>query len=139
MSNQTAPVAGISAEQLLEIVKAIKAPAEPTEAQKAIMANDLIARKQRGETELQKIENRKALQAACDHTRMENGTSCCVHIFGSNNLNDYMICQACQGMLHAGNPPADEKLAQEMLDNGHIFDTRLFNRHYLMTARQTTF
>ena len=41
--------------------------------------------------------------------------------------------------LGAGNPPADEKLAQEMLDNGHIFDTRLFNRHYLMTARQTTF
>src|SRR4051812_29317654 len=103
MSNQnSAPVAGISADQLLEIVKAIKAPADLTEAQKAIMENDLTARKQRGETELQKIENRKSLQAACEHTRIENGTSCCVHIFGNNNLNDYMICQSCQAMIHGG-------------------------------------
>lgn len=138
MSNQNNQT-GMTTEQLLEIVKAIKAPAEPTEAQQAIMANDLVARKQRGSTELEKIQNRKNLQAACDHTRIENGTSSCVHIFGNNSLNDYMICQGCQGMIHAGNPPADAKLAQEMLDNGHIFDTRLFNRHYLMTARQTTF
>lgn len=139
MSNQNANASpNFSAEQLLEIVKAIKAPPEPTEAEAAMIEQDKVMRKERGLTELSKLAERHAIQAACDHTRIENGTSCCVHVFGTNNLNDYMICQACQAMIHGGEAP-EGKLGKEMLENGHIFNSQLFNRHYRMTQRQTTF
>jgi hypothetical protein len=110
---------------------------EPTESEQAQIENDLRMRRDRGEQELQKIANKKLVQSICTHTRIENGTTRTVHIYGSNNLDDYMICQECNAFIHAGGPPADPVMAKEF--ENHIFDTRLFNLHYKLSQARTTF
>jgi hypothetical protein len=128
----------MTAEQFMDMIRELRKPADPTPKQLAEQENDRVAREGRAQIELNKIANRKAEQSACQHIR-PNGTSHCVRVYGTNNLNDYMICQGCRGMIHAGGPPQDAKFAREMLDNGHIFDTGLYNKHFLMTSSTTTF
>lgn len=122
----------LTAEQLKELMVAmaqeLRKPPEPTEAEKAAIEQDLQFRRDRGQQELQRLANKRQEQATCLHLR-KDGSSTCVHIFGTNNLNDYMICQQCQGMIHA-DPAPSGPLAREF-EQGHIFNTRLFNEHFI--------
>jgi hypothetical protein len=115
-------------EALAFVVQELRKPTEPTEAEKATIAQDIQMRKDRGQTELNRIANKKAEQANCLHMRRD-GSSTCVHIFGSNTLNDYMICQQCQGMIHR--EPAPTGPVAKEFENGHIFNTRLYQEHFL--------
>lgn len=113
---------------MLELAKALRAPADLTESEQAVKEQELAMRKERGKIELQRIQGREIEQENCIHIR-KDGTSTCVHIHGDNSLNDFMICQQCQGMIHAGAPPTGA-LAKEF-EHGHIFNTRLFNEHLI--------
>ncbi len=137
MSDPKNPQAGLTQEQLLEIIKAIKAPPEPTERQKAEEKQAAESRRQRGQIELNKIAEQKLIQSICDHTR-ENGSTRTVHVYGTDNLTDYMICQECRAFIHAEPRPAEGHPLAKDFEN-HIFDTRLFNRHYKLGQRATTF
>lgn len=142
MSNPKESGINLSPEQLKELMVAMAAelrkPADPTEQEQAQIQNDLQMRRERGETELQKIANKRAIQSICQHTRPVDGTTHCVHIYGTNNLTDYMICQGCGAQIHAEpRPAAGSPLAKEL--EHHIFDTRMFNQHYMMSNRRTSF
>jgi hypothetical protein len=140
MSDPKQQTVTLTMDQLKDLAKAFgeefRKPPEPTEAEAAQIENDLRMRRERGGQELQKIENRKLIQSICEHLRTD-GTSRAVHIFGSNNLTDYMICQECTAMIHAEPRPTEGPLAKEF--ENHIFNTQLFNKHYLKSQQRTTF
>lgn len=121
-------------EMLLTFAKELRKPADPTEAELAEMESNKQIRRETAKLQLAKIENKRAEQKACLHIRPSNNTSTCVFLRDMNAL----ICQQCQGFIHPEpRPSEDSPLFKEFAD--HIYDTQLFNRHFLLTQTQTTF
>lgn len=97
MSQEKASV-NISNDQLQSMLEAVitaarQAP-EPTEAEKAQIAQSLIDRKQQAELVHIQAQNKKAEQEACVHMRRDN-TCAAVYVANGN----FMICQHCQKII----------------------------------------
>lgn len=114
---------------LVSMAQELRKPADPTPEQLAQKQNDLEARKGIAQMQLEGIEAKKRLQAACAHTRAFNGSSTCVYIYPQSDgkSGNYVICQQCQAIIHPGVRP-EGPLGKDL--ENHIFDTQLFNIHY---------
>jgi hypothetical protein len=132
----TAPAVTLSAEQLQEMLmtmaRELRKPADKTPEQLAEIEQSKNDRKATAQLQLRKIENKMAEQKACPHRRKDR-TSCCVYEY----MGAYLICQACQGIIHAGTRPEGDAGKET---STHIYDTRMFNEHFVETqAGMTTF
>ena len=143
MSEPNKQALTLTAEQLREMfvtfAQELRKPPEPTEAEAAQIESDKQMRRETALLQKQRMENKRFEQAACLHTRPQNNTSTCVNVRDIESMTGVptLICQMCQGFIHPEPRPSNPVLAKEW--EGHIFDTQLFNRHFLLTQTQTTF
>lgn len=134
---EQAPAGGLTQDQLLQIIAAIKAPPEPTEAEKAQAEQDLQMRKDRAQMELQAIERRRTERLLCSHERTD-GTFNVIYIYpGTPDMFRFIYCQSCSGIIRPENErPTDPGKLQDCQE--HIFDTQLFNRLFRYAVRPKT-
>ena len=122
----------LSIEQLKELVAALKAPPTPTEAELADIEQAKADRRNTGELQRRKVQNKLAEQQACIHRRKDRTTHCVFEYMGG-----YLICQGCQAIIHPEPRPTGD-LGKET--SQHIYNTRMFNEHFVETqAGMTTF
>lgn len=131
------PVAGISMEQLMEIVKAIKAPPEKTPEQLAVEHQARQMREDRAKMELEAIERRRQERLYCSHQRTD-GTYNVIYIYPSTpDMFRFVFCQACAAIIRPeSEKPTDPGKLQDAQE--HIFDTRLFNQLFRQAVRPKT-
>jgi hypothetical protein len=139
MSDQKPQAITLTAEQLKEMLVTmateLRRPADPTPQQAAEIENDKRMREDRAAIELEKIAKRKLEQSMCDHSR-EDGTGACVPVYNNQNGIDFLACQACQAIIHAGERPTKGDAAKDT--ENHIFDTQIFNRELRRYSRRPT-
>lgn len=125
--------------QMEKLAETLRKPLDPTPEQLAEKESNDSMRRATAESELQRIASRKREQAACSHLRRD-GTSSCVFIYGDPsqpNQGNYVICQQCNGKIRP-EPRPTGLLAREWEND--IFDTNLFNIHFVKSqASMTTF
>jgi len=119
-------------ERTAQLIQAIKAPPELTPKQKAEEAQAQADREATAQLQLNRLKSQLALQQACTHRRKDRTTTCVYEYMGG-----YLICQQCQGIIHAGARPQGDLVKET---SNHIYDTRMFNEHFQETqAGATTF
>lgn len=118
---QAAPLA-LTIEQLTTLIKEIKKPEPPSEAEQRKIQQEQDRRKQLATTHQEVAENKKRQQRICTHLRRD-GTSRAVYVKQGN----FLICQKCQVIVR----PED---AAKKSNVNTIYDTNLFNRLFQMSA-----
>lgn len=134
---EVAAIGGLTQEQLLQIIAAIKAPPEPTEVQKAQAEQDRQMRADRARMELEAIERRHTERLLCSHERTD-GTYNVIYIYpGTPDMFRFIYCQSCSAIIRPENEkPTDKGHLQDCQE--HIFDTQLFNRLFRYAVRPKT-
>jgi hypothetical protein len=139
MSDQKSQAITLTADQLKEMLVTmaaeIRRPADPTPQQAAEIENNRRMREDRAQIELQKIAHRRLEQSMCDHSR-EDGSGACVPVYNNQNGIDFLACQSCQAIIHAGERPTTGDAAKDT--ENHIFDTQIYNRELRRYSRRPT-
>jgi hypothetical protein len=120
-SQPQAPLA-LTIEQLTALIKEIKKPEPPSEAEQRKLQQAQDARNQLALTQGEVAESKKRAQRICTHLRRD-GTSRAVYVKHGN----YLLCQKCQVIVRPEG--ADKKTHVNT-----IYDTNLFNRLFQMSA-----
>lgn len=107
------PELKMSQAQLLELIKELRKPPEPTEDERAAKEAKIQHRKELAQRVLETAANKKLEQDMCTHLR-RNGTPLGVYVQNGN----FIICQGCQKIIR----PEE--------------DVNLFNKHFVIVQNQ---
>jgi hypothetical protein len=123
----------ITAEQLMEILKEVRKPADPTPLELRKLEQQQEARKQMGLKQRDIEENNRRIRRFCSHIRRD-GTARVVHVKGHHFVGDpgYLICQKCRAIIKPGTAPKNNY-------QDHFYDTELFNKLFQMSTGGNTF
>jgi len=119
-----------NAENLAEVIKAVKAPnvieQKKLDAESKAVQDAQEARKQQSESTLLDIKRKGQSQRICSHEHQKTGQTHGVFVMEKSGPG-YVLCQLCQAIVRPG-------VAPEGYKGVHIYDTGLFNQLFQKTA-----
>jgi NADH pyrophosphatase NudC (nudix superfamily) len=112
----------MTTEQLMEVIREIKKPQGPTDAELKQIANQQEMRKQTAAQQAEIVAAKRLQQTMCSHKRRD-GTCRAVYV----KQGHYLLCQKCQAVIRPGTAPKSNAI-------NAIYDTAMFNKLFQETA-----